>query len=494
MSEQSFSSSFKGFNSILKGIVTRSNEEDPLKINRIQVCIPSYHGKVDQSKVGTGDNPGSYPWAQICSIRFKSSDGKGLFASFFGGDKDGTQDMQYPEVNDVVWLAFEGGDIRCPIYLGSISKEAAELAGEYADLIAGGGLASMASSIIFAEEGGYTSINGNDNGAISIGKIQWHADNARNLLIKIREKNFTKFDNLCDDNNAPDLIDKLNESWSSFIAGKGTDYYKAISAILNTPEAKEAQDESAMEYVQRYIDDGKKRGITDYGALIYWADLQNQGGYGGASKCYEAASKPVTLDSLHSGAMSTYMGNYPSRRNRVYNKIKELESQGKLEEANLTTDVNSINLGGQYLWPVPHTQNITSKYGPRTLAGINDGGFHYGIDIAGGGDLGKPVVAVDDGVVAKISNNEYGEGNCIFIQLNKNKNHYATYMHLCEKPDVKPGLHVGDTVKAGQVVGYLGSTGQSTGPHLHFGLHVGSPWGKRTTSGRLDPLPYLKRS
>lgn len=483
------SSSFKGYYGITKGIVTRPHDEDPEGINRIQVCVPNYHGEVEESKKGTGKDPGSYPWAQICSIMFKKS--SGFFASLFSSG-DNTQDMQYPDVGDIVWLSFEGGDIRCPIYLGSISKEAAEMGQDLSNYALGGGLASVAAEVIFAEEGNYSSINCNDNGAISIGKIQWHADNAKNLLIKIRNKNVSKFDQLCSSNNASDLVGRLNTSWATFTVGSGSDYYNAISAILKTDESKEAQDEAAIEYVQSYIDAGKKKGITDNAALIYWADLTNQGGPGGANVCYNASSKPITLDSLHKGAMSTYMGNYPSRRNRVYNKIKELEKAGKLSEANLTTDISKINLGGQYLWPVPHTQNITSYYGPRTISGIA-GSFHNGIDIAGGGDLNKPVVAVGDGVVADISHNynsSSGQGNCIIIRLDKNPQHYAVYMHLNYRPEDKPGLNVGNKVKAGQVVGYLGTTGASTGPHLHFGLHVGSPW----SSNRVNPLPYLKRS
>lgn len=129
-------SSYKGYYGIMKGIVTRTddpeeNENDGRK--RIQVCIPSYHGDIDESKKGSGSDLGSYPWAQVCSNMFNggssntSNNNSGFFSSIMsallGTSSNNTSSisMLYPAVGDVVWLMFEGGDIRCPIYMGSLS-------------------------------------------------------------------------------------------------------------------------------------------------------------------------------------------------------------------------------------------------------------------------------------------------------------------------------------------------------------------------------------
>lgn len=472
-------SSFKGFYGLLKGIVTRT--DDPQEHSRIQVCIPSYHGAVDMStsKIGYQDEEGTYPWAQVCTALTGNN-------------------VVMPVVGDVVWLSFEGGDIRSPVYQGSLAPkviEASLAGGDLDNYLVGGSLVEMAAQIIFAEEGVYDTVVGNDNGAISIGKIGWHAGRAKDILTQIRNANVSQFDSIASSNGASSLSNDLNmSSWNSYKVSTGSAKYNAIKAILGTAESKRIQDDQMNKDVAGYIEAGRKKGITDPGALIYWADLHNQGGLGGANVCYNAAAKPITLDSLHNGAMKTYMGKYSTRRNRVYNKIKELERSGKLSAADNTTGTG--NGTGIYLWPVPSSQYISSGYGARTNPITGEANsFHYGIDIAGGVN-GKPAIAVDNGTVALITHNynkTKGEGNCIFIQLDKNKNHYAVYMHGLYRQEDNPGLHVGDRVKAGQTVHIIGSTGSSTGPHLHFGLHVGSPWGTKSSSGRINPLPYLKR-
>ena len=134
-------SGYKGFNYPLKGIVT--SLDDPANLNRIQVYIPNYHGRRDASREGPG---GSYPWAQVntliqqieettgdeTSADSESSGGilswlSGVVTSFtnkikriFTNDEGrGFENLAPPEVEDVVWLIFEGGDIRCPVYFGT---------------------------------------------------------------------------------------------------------------------------------------------------------------------------------------------------------------------------------------------------------------------------------------------------------------------------------------------------------------------------------------
>lgn len=492
------SNNFKGFYGTLKGIVTR--DDDPDGNGKIQVYIPSYHGELDENKKGSGTSYGSYPWAQVCSVNMKTTSSKnnGLFSSLWSSITGSSSSSSiaesgviYPGIGDAVWLTFEGGDIRCPVFQGVMyNAQQSEYSNGLSDNVAGGSLANIAASIIYSEEGTYDSINGNDNGAISIGRIQWHAGRAQSLLKQIRAANVEQFDNTADSKGASALITDLNmSSWNSYIVSSGSAKYNAIKSVLGTSESKKLQDELMISDINGYIEYGRKNGVTDNAALVYFADLCNQFGNSGALKFVKAASKPVTLDSLHNAALNKYT----SRRIRVYNKIKELDSAGKLTTADQTVNIEGANLGGTYLWPVPSSTYISSYYGPRKLAGINST-YHYGIDIAGGVD-GKPAIAVDNGTVAKITHNynkSLGEGNAIFIQLDKNKNHYAVYFHGKYPHEQNPGLKVGDRVKAGQTVHIIGTTGSSTGPHLHFGIHVGSPWGTRSTSGRIDPLPLLK--
>lgn len=158
-------------------------------------------------------------------------------------------------------------------------------------------------------------------------------------------------------------------------------------------------------------------------------------------------------------------------------QIKKKEQQ--LAELNTTGGTNVIYDGGQFLWPVPGYYGISSGFGPRW------GAYHYGIDIAGGGISGKRVVAVADGVIVKHYNSckhNYGKnGSCgcgggygNYITVNhgtKNgKTYLAIYAHV-SRTAVASGR-----VTKGQTVGYVGSTGWSTGFHLHYGISVNGSW------------------
>jgi len=116
----------------------------------------------------------------------------------------------------------------------------------------------------------------------------------------------------------------------------------------------------------------------------------------------------------------------------------------------------------------PYFGAISSRYGSRW------GGFHPGVDLAG--SYGDPIKAADNGVVRSASYNG-GYGNLIIIDHN---NGYATYYGHCSRIIVKSG----NRVAKGDVIGYVGSTGNSTGPHLHFEV--------RQNGVTKNPLNYIK--
>ncbi len=107
--------------------------------------------------------------------------------------------------------------------------------------------------------------------------------------------------------------------------------------------------------------------------------------------------------------------------------------------------------------------------------------MHDGIDYAA--PLGTPIYAVRDGTVSisKMQDNQRGYGNYIVLS---HSNHYTLYAHLLTR-----SVKAGQIVKAGQVIGTVGSTGDSTGPHLHFGVCRNFP---SSAKGWVDPLPLLQ--
>lgn len=120
--------------------------------------------------------------------------------------------------------------------------------------------------------------------------------------------------------------------------------------------------------------------------------------------------------------------------------------------------------GGQFQWPLPGYYRISSDYGvTRTINGVTD--VHRGLDIPA--PAGTPIYAACDGEVS--TNNHWSYG--ISVKLSISSNMSIIYGHMSQRE-----VNAGDVVVRGQLIGYVGSTGNSTGNHLHFELNVnGSP-------------------
>lgn len=128
----------------------------------------------------------------------------------------------------------------------------------------------------------------------------------------------------------------------------------------------------------------------------------------------------------------------------------------------------------------PANGPVTSGFGYRSFGG---GEFHAGIDIGKRGAV-VPVVAAADGYVFR-SYFSSSYGNVIFITHVINGQVYTTvYAHLEARL-----VGEGQAVRKGQVIGYMGNTGRSTGPHLHFELHRGQ-WNP-AKSNAVNPLDYI---
>ncbi|AVX40792.1 Peptidase family M23 (plasmid) [Carboxydocella thermautotrophica] len=137
----------------------------------------------------------------------------------------------------------------------------------------------------------------------------------------------------------------------------------------------------------------------------------------------------------------------------------------------VTNPRNPVFAGG-YSFPLGVPFRYTSLFGEDR--GDN---FHEGVDMAV--PIGSPLYAVKDGVINYLST----EGNGgIAIGIMGDDGRWYYYAHLNE---YAPGIKEGMMVSSGQVIGYSGNTGRSTGPHLHFGIKEGGRW--------IDPLPFLNQ-
>ena len=125
-------------------------------------------------------------------------------------------------------------------------------------------------------------------------------------------------------------------------------------------------------------------------------------------------------------------------------------------------------------WPVPGHSRVSSPYGYRLHPVLNVQKMHTGVDIPA--PTGTPAVAVDSGIVT-YSGVQGSYGNTIMIQHDDGK--VSLYAHNSVLV-----ASVGQRVEKGQVVSKIGTTGRSTGPHLHFEIRIN---GKHT-----NPMPYIK--
>lgn len=129
------------------------------------------------------------------------------------------------------------------------------------------------------------------------------------------------------------------------------------------------------------------------------------------------------------------------------------------------------------IWPIDRTKlrYISSLYGPRVHPKFGYGRMHEGIDLAA--PHGTDVYATGDAVVTR-ANWQRGYGN--IIELNHGFGYRTRYAHL-QKVFVKTG----DSVSRGALIGTVGSTGVSTGPHLHYEVHF--------RGNHVDPINYFNK-
>ena len=124
----------------------------------------------------------------------------------------------------------------------------------------------------------------------------------------------------------------------------------------------------------------------------------------------------------------------------------------------------SVTGTGSFTWPCPSCTYITSRVGYRWHPVSGQWKYHSGLDI--GAAYGASIVAADGGTVT-IAGVNGGYGNCVMID--HGNGYYTLYGHMSSI-----AVSLGQTVSKGSTIGYVGSTGVSTGPHLHFEVRQGT--------------------
>lgn len=189
----------------------------------------------------------------------------------------------------------------------------------------------------------------------------------------------------------------------------------------------------------------------------------------------ELDAKVASIDALLA-EMEAQQEKYESLAHSLDSQIKAMDSQiekkEKEYEAQIAAGKIQFNTGSGYVWPLDGNYTLTSLYGSRIHPISGQPNNHLGIDIRAG--YGTPIKAARGGVV---STSTYGSSYGNYVTITHGNGDSTRYAHMSKR-----AVSEGDIVQQGQVIGYVGSTGNSTGNHLHFEVFV--------NGSRKDPINF----
>lgn len=183
------------------------------------------------------------------------------------------------------------------------------------------------------------------------------------------------------------------------------------------------------------------------------------------------ASQKAYLDTL-AAEQQAAMDELSKDINEYKAAIAAQEEETRRAASAMSGSYNVIHKGsGELQWPVPAGGYISSPFGYRSETAINN---HTGMDIAIA--TGNAIVAADTGTVSRVIYGSYGYGN--YLIVNHGNGMSTLYAH-CSKIYAR----VGQSVQRGETIAAVGSTGYSTGPHLHFEVIINGV--------KVNPSPYI---
>jgi len=265
---------------------------------------------------------------------------------------------------------------------------------------------------------------------------------------------------LFDSTNFADLLARM-DFVADIMRNDEQMYFDLIDARLATIAAKEALEETKLELEEEEVQ-----------LRIMQAELEEQ-----------VAEADLLIYQLQQDrdAEAALYAEVAAEEARVLRDINRAEAELRRQEAAEAARRQAQNIvrgTGDLMWPVPSSRNITSEFGSRMHPVFRQMRQHSGIDIAA--RHGANVLAADRGtVITSRFNSSYGNYIVIAHGENRNGDRITTlYAHLSTR-----SVSVGDVVEQGQVIGRIGSTGVSTGPHLHFEVMVNGT--------RVNPMRFL---
>ena len=259
-------------------------------------------------------------------------------------------------------------------------------------------IALRAVPILYTGESGgdYSAINPNDNGAISIGLIQWHGGRARRILAGIiGQLGTSESIKILGQNLYNKIMNKSDSDWDSIYVSKNSAEYNAIKSLLSTEASKSVQNAQAVIDINDYITSIKKLGVKDENAIIFMCHLKNA--YGRVkSKFLDAAAKTagsvanIKLDDIYNACLadSYYNNNYGVNgyARKIYNAIVNSEPVGDttttIDASNLVLDTASTASTVEELSNIDSTSTDSNILSAISSLGTNMFKRIYGDEIA----------------------------------------------------------------------------------------------------------------
>lgn len=239
--------------------------------------------------------------------------------------------------------------------------------------------------------------------------------------------------------------------------------------------------EEIIEYDNRVIDDLQalqERVSADKAALEEAQAEQEQAKAQQMAAQQELESQEAEVDKLIT-EIKNQENELEAMERELAAAAKALDAEIKKKEKEYADQIAKVKSESGFLWPLAGSINtLSSLYGSRRDPITNKPGNHTGIDIPAAKNT--PIYAAKSGVVItseKGSGSYWSYGNYVLIAHSDGTS--TLYAHMNKR-----GVSKGQTVKQGDVIGYVGTTGRSTGNHLHYEIRV--------NGSRVDPLNYYK--
>lgn len=246
--------------------------------------------------------------------------------------------------------------------------------------------------------------------------------------------------------NAKTALDEKQSELSSLVS--------EAQSVINGMSSQESSLQAASDALAK--EEGAASAAVDQWYAAYQASQKKKQIEAAQEKA--AQQKAVVQKSSESNASSTKKSRSEKSSDNSSDDTNSYSSHSQDSGA-------SASGSGSMTWPVPSCTSITSPFGHRSSPGGIGSTYHKGVDISGGGIYGAPIVAADSGTIVQAGDNGWGYGNLVIIDHGNGIMTY--YGHMSSV-----AVGSGQTVAKGQVIGYVGSTGHSTGPHCHFEVRV----------------------